>query len=50
LENLGVDGRILLEWILGKQGGKKWNECMWLRIETVTNLQVPSKAYNFLTS
>jgi hypothetical protein len=22
LDNLGVDGRIILEWILGKQGGR----------------------------
>jgi hypothetical protein len=24
LENLVVDGRIILEWILRKQGGKVW--------------------------
>jgi len=24
LEDLGVDGKIILEWILGKQGGKVW--------------------------
>jgi hypothetical protein len=23
-EDVGVDGRIILEWILGKQGGKLW--------------------------
>jgi hypothetical protein len=23
-EDLGVDGRIILEWILGKYGGKVW--------------------------
>jgi hypothetical protein len=32
LKNLGVDGRILLEWILGKQGGKVWTGHIWLRI------------------
>jgi hypothetical protein len=34
LEDLGVDGRIILEWILGKQGGKVWAGCIWLRIMT----------------
>jgi hypothetical protein len=24
LENLGVDGRIILQWILGKRDGKVW--------------------------
>jgi hypothetical protein len=24
LEDLGVDGKIILEWILGKQFGKVW--------------------------
>jgi hypothetical protein len=32
--NLGVDGRIILEWVLGRQGGKLWNGFNWLRIET----------------
>jgi hypothetical protein len=27
-----VDGRTILEWILGKQGGKVWTGCIWLRI------------------
>jgi hypothetical protein len=26
-EDLGVDGRIILEWILGKYGGKVWTVC-----------------------
>jgi hypothetical protein len=30
LEDLGVDGKIL-EWILGKWGGKMWTGCIWLR-------------------
>jgi hypothetical protein len=29
-ENLGVDGNIILEWILGKV----WTGCIWLRIGT----------------
>jgi hypothetical protein len=34
LENLGVDGKVMLEWISGKQGGNMWTECIWLRIGT----------------
>jgi hypothetical protein len=33
-EELGVDGKILLAWILGKQGGKVWTGFVWLRIGT----------------
>jgi hypothetical protein len=33
-ENLVVDVKILLEWILGKQGVKVWTGCIWLRIRT----------------
>jgi len=29
---VGVDGRIILEWILGKEGGKVWNGFILLRI------------------
>jgi hypothetical protein len=32
LEDLGVDGRIMLDCILGKQCGKLWIGCIWLRI------------------
>jgi hypothetical protein len=32
-EGLRVGGRIL-EWVLGKYGGKMWTGCIWLRIET----------------
>jgi hypothetical protein len=32
LADLGVDGRIIAEWILGKQVGKVWTEFIWLRI------------------
>jgi len=34
LGGLGVDGKIILEWILGKYGGKAWSGFIWLRIET----------------
>jgi hypothetical protein len=30
-ENLGLDGRIISEWILEKQGGKFWTGLIWLR-------------------
>jgi len=33
-EDLGVDGREILQWILGKQGGKVWTGCIWFRIGT----------------
>jgi hypothetical protein len=32
LEDLGVDGVIVLDCILGKQGGKVWTGFIWLRI------------------
>jgi hypothetical protein len=31
-KDLGVDGRVILEWILGKQGGKVWTGCIWLSL------------------
>jgi len=31
-EDLGVDVRIILEWILGKQGREGWTGFIWLRI------------------
>jgi hypothetical protein len=33
-EDLVIDGMTISEWILGKQGGKLWTCCIWLRIET----------------
>jgi hypothetical protein len=33
-EDLGVDERIMSEWILGKEAGKVWTGCIWLRIGT----------------
>jgi len=34
LEDLGVDRKVILEWILGKWCGKLWVGCIWLRIGT----------------
>jgi len=33
-EDLDVDGRIILEWILRTLCGKVWIRCIWLRVET----------------
>jgi hypothetical protein len=30
--DLGVNRKIILEWILGTQRGKVWTGCIWLRI------------------
>jgi hypothetical protein len=38
LEELGVDGRIILELILGKQDGKVWTEFIWLRVGTINGI------------
>jgi len=35
---VGVDGRIILEWILEKLGGKLWTGCLWLRIGSSVRL------------
>jgi hypothetical protein len=34
LEDLAVDGKIILEWILEKLGGDLWTRFIWLRTET----------------
>jgi len=34
LEDLVIDGRMILEWILGKQGWKVWTGFIWLRMGT----------------
>jgi hypothetical protein len=34
LGRLAVDWKIILEWILGKWGGKMWTGCIWLSIWT----------------
>jgi len=33
-EGLGVDGRIILKWILDKGDRESWTELIWLRIGT----------------
>jgi hypothetical protein len=40
---LGVEGKTILERILGKYGGKLWSGCIWLRIGTSSGpfLRVP---------
>jgi len=34
LEELDVDGKIILEWILGKQNVIVWTGFIWIRIGT----------------
>jgi hypothetical protein len=34
LENPGVDGRIILKWILKKYAGRAWTGLNWLMLET----------------
>jgi hypothetical protein len=31
---IGVEGKLMLEWILGKYGGRLWTGFIWLRIGT----------------
>jgi hypothetical protein len=33
-EDLAIDGKIILEWILGKWGRKLWTGFIWLRLES----------------
>jgi hypothetical protein len=49
-EDLGVDGRIVLKWILGKYGWRVWIGFVWLRIGTsgkisniIINLHIPKR-------
>jgi len=30
MEDLGIDGKTISEWILGKKGGKVWIRFIWL--------------------
>jgi hypothetical protein len=38
MEDQGVDGRIMLEWVLGKYDWMLWTGFIWLRIETIGGL------------
>jgi len=42
-EVLGIDEKIILDWILGKECGKLWIECIWwlALVNGVMNLWVP---------
>jgi hypothetical protein len=33
-EALDIGGRVILKWILGKQGGKLWDGCIYFGIGT----------------
>jgi hypothetical protein len=33
-EDLSLDGKVILYWILGKYGGKVWTGCIWIRTMT----------------
>jgi hypothetical protein len=37
-KDLSVNGRIILEWILRRYGGKVWTGCIWLRMRTGSGL------------
>jgi hypothetical protein len=34
LENIGIDGRIILKWILRKEDETAWTEFIWCRAGT----------------
>jgi hypothetical protein len=36
--NLGIDGKIMLEWIFRKESGKLWTVFIWLRIGTSSEI------------
>jgi hypothetical protein len=57
LEDLGVDERIILKWILNSQGSNAWTGSIWFSIEargralviTAMNLMFPHNARNSLS-
>jgi hypothetical protein len=38
LEDLGLYGKIILKWLIRKQGGRVWTGIIWFRIDTVGRL------------
>jgi hypothetical protein len=38
MEDIGIDGKKILKWILGKYGVKVWIGFIWLRTGTVGGL------------
>jgi len=37
-EDVGIDGKIILERIFGKFGGKVWTGCIWISVRTIGGL------------
>jgi hypothetical protein len=37
-EDVGIDRRIILDWILGKYDEKLWTGCIWFRIGSTVKL------------
>jgi len=52
LEDLEVDGRVILKQILKKSIRRAWSELIWLRIGAVVNaamnLRIPKNGWNFV--
>jgi hypothetical protein len=46
LEDLGIDGKVMLEWILGKWGGKVWTGFIWLGIGT-SDMALVNRTFRF---
>jgi hypothetical protein len=35
LEDLSIDGRLILKWMLRKQGGMAWTRSIWFITQTI---------------